>query len=128
MPKALFIKIRTTHKCNCYFMIAIWKILTSYCKFLMEYKVRDILGIHTIFLSKDIHKIKQLESSFSWISGNLQISHAKTLGIRYTRCLYNNLIHRYSYKCMKIAFHEFLKIDKLGKTGESTKIFFLAYL
>jgi hypothetical protein len=28
----------------------------------------------------------------------------------------------------KIAFHRFLEIDKIGKTGESTKSYFLAFL
>ena len=34
-------------------------------------------------------------------------SHGKLFKMRYTRCLYNNLIQSYSSKCWKIAFHGF---------------------
>ena len=54
--------------------------------------------------------------------------HAKTLKMNYTKCQYNNSIHRYSQKCWKIAFHGFLEIGKIGKTGESSKSYFPAYL
>ena len=58
----------------------------------------------------------------------LLISHAKISKMRDTNRQYNNSIHSFSWECWKIAFHEFLEIDKIGKTGESTKSFFPAYL
>ena len=36
----------------------------------------------------------------------LQISHAKTFKMRYTKCPLNNFTQRCSSKCWKITFHE----------------------
>ena len=45
-----------------------------------------------------------------------QISHDKTFKMRYNRCLYNNLLERYSWNCLKIRFHRFISFCQFHVT------------
>ena len=56
-----------------------------------------------------------------------QISHAKTFKMTHTRCLYNNPIQKYSWKCWKIRFHIFIsfcQFCQLAKNPEMGKFVF----